>query len=186
MKIDLTRYSPPVYFVVTIWVVEIINLFTGHSFNEYGILPRTPSGLIGIPISPILHSGLLHTLSNTLPLLILGGLVIFTSPRKFWSLTVLIALIGGMLTWLFGRHGYHVGSSGIIFGYFGYLLATAYWTRDVRSIVIALVVVFLYGGLIWGILPAGRSVSFEAHLFGFITGIVLAWSGSPRKARPAR
>lgn len=186
LKIDLGQFSNPIYFVVFIWCVEAVNLITGYWLNQFGILPRTFEGLVGIPVSPVLHSSIRHALSNTFPLLILGSLVVLSGRDQFWRVTIITALIGGGLTWIFGRAGSHVGSSGLVFGYFGFLLAHGFWRREFRAIAIATIVVLLYGGLIWGIVPTSRGVSFEGHLFGLGGGIYAAWRLTPKWRRKFR
>ena len=114
-------------------------------------------------------------MSNTIPLIILGGLTITAGSKRFWTTTVGITLLSGVLVWLFARGAYHVGASGLIFGYFGALLTRAVIERSILSIVIAFVTITLYGGLFWGILPIRSHVSFEGHLFGLIAGIAIVW-----------
>jgi membrane associated rhomboid family serine protease len=143
------NFVPLIVFVAAIWIVEAMNFFLGHGLTAWGILPRQASGLTGIPLAPFLHGGLWHAASNTLPLL--------------------------FLVWLFARSALHVGASGLVFGYFGALLARAYFERSLLSIAIACATMVLYGGMLWGILPLRGYISFEGHLFGLVAGIVMAW-----------
>lgn len=161
-------------FVVLLWAVEAVNLLTGHQLNTWGILPRTVSGLRGIPLSPFLHGNVSHLLVNTLPFLVLGGLVALQGRRAFLGVSVVVIVGGGIALWLFGRTAYHIGASGLIFGYFGYLVARAWYERSPGSILIALVTLFFYGGLIWGVLPTTAYISWEGHLFGLLAGILAA------------
>ena len=167
--------APLTLFVTAIWIVEIANFFLGHGLTAWGILPRQASGLSGIPLAPFLHDGLWHAASNTLPLLILGSLMIVSGRARFWAMTTGIVLLGGFLVWLFARNALHVGASGLVFGYFGALLSRAYFERNLLSIAIACATVLLYGGILWGILPLRSYVSFEGHLFGLVAGVVMAW-----------
>jgi membrane associated rhomboid family serine protease len=154
--------------------VEVANLLLGHQLNLLGILPRTITGLPGIALSPFLHHGIGHVLLNTIPLVILGGLVILQGTRVFLEVSLVIILVSGVGVWLFGRSGYHVGASGLIFGYFGFLIARSWYERSVSSILIAVITIVLYGGILWGLLPTQTGVSWEVHLFGLLGGILAA------------
>jgi membrane associated rhomboid family serine protease len=160
--------------VLIIWVVELVNLLLGHRLNVFGIHPRTIAGLPGIVLAPFLHTGIGHTLLNTVPLVILGWLVILRGTRVFVEATLLIIVASGVGVWLVGRSGYHVGASGLIFGYFGYLVGRGWYERSLSSILIALVTIVLYGGMLWGLFPVRAGVSWEAHLFGLLGGILAA------------
>lgn len=168
-------------FVAIIWLVELINLPLGHRLSNWGgIRPRTLMGLIGIPFSPFLHFGIHHVLLNTLPFIILGGFVILRGTREFLELTLFIVVLSGVAVWLFGRASYHAGASALIFGYFGYLVADGWYERNPQSIVIALVTLFLYGGILWGLLPVYAHISWEGHLFGLLSGVLGARLVKPK------
>jgi membrane associated rhomboid family serine protease len=160
--------------IAILWLVEILNIALQHSLSQFGIIPRRAIGLIGIPLSPFLHYGLNHILANTLPLAVLGGLIASLYAGLFNRATIIIILLGGMGVWLFGRSAIHVGASGLVFGYFGFLVARGWYERSFLSIAASLVVIVLYGGMIWGVLPVSAYVSWEAHLFGFLAGIIAA------------
>ncbi len=161
-------------FVVLIWVIELINFSIGHRLSDWGILPRTLKGLKGIPLSPFLHANLIHIMMNTIPLAVLGGFVILHGRQIFFEISIIIILVSGTALWLFGRSSYHVGASGLIFGYFGYLVLRAWYDRSLKSFIIAFITVFLYGGIIWGLLPTFSRISWEGHLFGLLAGILAA------------
>ncbi len=171
----MTQFRPLIFLLAVIWGVEAINLIMGHGLASWGILPRNISGLIGIPLAPFIHGSLVHAVSNTVPLIVLGGLTLTAGRGRFWEATILIVLLSGVLVWVFARGAYHIGASGLVFGYFGILLARAVFERGIVSFVIAMITVVLYGGLIWGVLPTRSYISFEAHLFGLIAGIAVAW-----------
>ncbi len=160
--------------LAVMWVVEIINGFIGHRLSVWGILPRSTPGLIGIPLSPILHGSFNHVLSNTIPFLVLGGLVGLRGGQKLVGISLFIIVAGGAGVWLLGRPAIHVGASGLVFGYFGYLLAGGWYDRRPLSIIVAVAVFFLYGGLLFGVLPTVGFVSWEGHLFGLIAGVSAA------------
>lgn len=161
-------------FVALIWIIELINFSMGHSLCNWGVMPRTLSGLIGIPLSPFLHGSIIHILLNTIPLAVLGGFVILRGKRVFFEISIIIIFAGGTALWLLGRSSYHVGASGLIFGYFGYLVFRAWFERSPISVIIAFVTIFLYGGIIWGLLPTFTRISWEGHLFGLLAGILAA------------
>ncbi len=160
--------------VLVLWAVELVNLLLGHRLNVLGILPRTIAGVPGIALAPFLHYGIRHVLLNTMPLVILGWLVILHGPRAFLEVSLVIILVSGVSIWLLGRSGYHVGASGLIFGYFGFLVARGWYERSFSSILIAAVTIILYGGILLGLLPIRAGVSWEAHLLGLLAGILAA------------
>lgn len=169
-------------FLIAIWVVELVNTFLGHRLNVYGVLPRTVEGLRGIPLSPFLHGGFGHLAANTFPLLVLGGLVAVRRRGNFLGVTVFIVFVGGAGLWLVGRPALHVGASGLLFGYFGYLVARGWYERSVLSILVALAVILVFGwGIFFGLLPTAGFVSWEGHLCGMAAGGLVA-----RLTRPAR
>jgi len=161
-------------FVVLIWAIELINFSIGHRLSNWGILPRTLKGLKGIPLSPFLHASLIHVMMNTIPLAVLGGFVLLHGRQIFFEISIIIILVSGTALWLLGRSSYHVGASGLIFGYFGYLVLRAWYDRSLKSFIIAFVTVVLYGGIIWGLLPTFSRISWEGHLFGLLAGILAA------------
>ena len=171
------RLQPVLVLVGVIWAVEIVNLLTGHVLVSWGILPRSLSGLMGIALAPLIHGGLWHTLSNTVPLALLGTLTLASGRKRFWQTTIAIALLSGALVWLFAREAYHVGASSLVFGYFGAILARAFTERSLSSMAIAFATLVIYGGLLWGLLPLRNHISFEGHLFGFVAGIAVVWIG---------
>jgi len=167
------KTNPIVIFIVLIWVIEVINIVLGHSLSQFGIYPRRLSGLVGIPLSPLLHANLFHLISNTVPLIVLAGIVSLQGQQKLYQLTLWIVFVGGFSVWLFGRPSSHIGASGLVFGYFGYLIGCAWFCRDLKSILQAAVVGILYGGMIFGALPTVKQhISWEAHLFGMIAGFI--------------
>lgn len=167
-------------FILAIWAVELVNgLLLGHSWSRYGIEPRTVSveGVRGILLSPFLHKGFGHLAANTLPLLILGGLAGARSRTNLLLITVVIIVVGGFGVWAIGRSGPHIGASGLVFGYFGYLVARGWYERSILSIAVALAVIGVFGlGMLQGIVPtAGERVSWEGHLCGLAAGGLAAW-----------
>ena len=161
-------------FIALLWGVELANAMVDHHLNAWGIVPRTAMGLVGIPLSPFLHAGSQHMMLNMMPLAVLGSLIALHGRRLFIEVSLIIIFLGGAGVWLFGRLAYHVGASGLIFGYFGYLVGRGWYERSILSILLALVTIFFYGGIIWGVVPTQTYVSWETHLFGLFAGVVAA------------
>jgi len=164
-----------IFFVFSVWLVFILDIIIPIDFNNYGILPRTIQGLVGIPLSPFLHAGLFHIISNTIPLFILLFLLFTFYKKESLPVIVLIILIGGILVWIFGRKSYHIGASGLIYGLFSFLVVSGFLRKNIKTIIVSIIVIFLYGGLIYGIFPQQSHISWEAHLFGAIAGIICSY-----------
>ncbi len=156
------------------WVVELVNLALGHRLCQYGIYPRAAQGLIGIPLSPFLHGSVFHLTLNTIPFVVLGSLVALRGARRFARVSWFVVLVGGTGVWLIARPSFHVGASGLVFGYFGYLVAGGWYERSFGAVFVACVTFFLYGGMLWGVLPSVPYVSWEAHLCGLLAGVLAA------------
>ena len=170
--------------IAAIWVVAGLNLFVFHGrLLAFGIEPREEEGLLGIVMAPLLHGGFNHLLMNTGGILVFGGLVMLRSRSHFWMVTMIGAIASGIGTWLFGRPAVHVGASGVVFAYFGYLLFTGFFERRIGSLLLSIVVFLIWGPTIYGILPMERDISWEGHLFGFIGGMVSAWMLAGRPLR---
>ena len=163
--------------LAVMWGVELVDWIGGRwlELDQFGIVPRRWSGLPGIPLAPFLHCGWSHLAANSLPFAILGLLVIGRGERAFWVVSAGIVLLGGFAVWLFGRgQSVHVGASGLIFGYFGYLVALGWIERSAVSVLRALLVGLFYGSIIWGVLPGHRGISWESHLSGLLAGLAMA------------
>ncbi|MBW4540745.1 MAG: rhomboid family intramembrane serine protease [Myxacorys chilensis ATA2-1-KO14] len=156
------------------WFIHITDSVLPGTANVYGIIPRTSLGVRGIFFSPFLHGSYQHLISNTIPFLMLGWFVMLRSVKEFFAVSAIVLLASGIGVWLFGSPGIHIGASGVIFGYFGFLLSRAYFERSALSIALSLTVGLFYGSLIWGVLPNQMHISWEGHLFGFIGGILAA------------
>ena len=160
--------------VVLIWCVEAINSFLGHSLNSFGIYPRETAALPGIFLWAFLHGNLHHLVMNTTPLLAMGFLVATRGVGRFVTVSLIVIIVGGVGVWCFGRAAYHIGASGLVFGYFGYLVALGIYERSLGTVAIASLTVFYYGGIIFGVLPSDSFVSWEGHLFGLCAGVFAA------------
>lgn len=160
------------------WIIELIDFVTGRfiQLDGWGIRPRDIDYLLGIFFAPFLHIDFAHLATNTIPFLVLGGLIFLWDRRNFWLVSLVILLVSGLGTWLFGGpNSVHIGASGIVFGYLGFLLALGAFERSTAALSRALAVGFIYGGVLWGILPLQTGVSWQGHLFGFLGGIFAAY-----------
>jgi membrane associated rhomboid family serine protease len=169
-------FIPVLWLLGLMWVLEVLDLLLPVDLDQYGIRARDADGLSGIAFSPLLHHGFGHLLANSLPFLLLGALVAAGGRRRFWEATGTIVVIGGLGTWLISpENSVTVGVSGVIFGYLTYLLARAFFARRAVDVIVAVVVLFLYGTLLLGALPGVPGVSWQAHLMGAAAGILGAW-----------
>ncbi|MEV0581490.1 rhomboid family intramembrane serine protease [Nonomuraea sp. NPDC050310] len=170
--------------LAVMWVLEGIDYVLGGSLDYYGIRAWDAEGLVGILFAPFLHVGFGHLIANSIPLLVLGFLAAVRGLGAFLWATVIIMLIGGFGTWLTTPPGViAVGASGLIFGYFGYVLGRGLFNRQIADILIAIGVGVAYYSMLWGLLPNQPGISWQGHLFGLIGGVVAAWA--LRRRRPA-
>ncbi len=164
-----------VIIVVLMWLSFLTDFVLPGEFAHVGILPREISGLKGILLAPFIHGDLGHITSNTGAIFVLTLVLFWMYDKISWKVWILSMLMDGALVWLFARCSYHIGMSGVIFALLGFLLAIGIFRFSIKTLLISGVIFFLYGGCIWGVLPSQPGVSWEAHLFGFISGVVLAW-----------
>ncbi|NNJ97072.1 MAG: rhomboid family intramembrane serine protease [Gammaproteobacteria bacterium] len=161
-------------FTVVLWSTKIIEVALGASLGQYGVYPGQLSGLIGILLSPLIHSSFLHLLANTAPLLILGTALLYGYPKSAKIVIPAVYFGSGLCVWLFAREAYHIGASGLSFGFMFFVFTIGALRWDRRAIALSLIVFFLYGGMIWGIFPSKAGISFESHFFGAMIGLILA------------
>jgi membrane associated rhomboid family serine protease len=170
-----------VSFVVLLYVIEIFDQLSGHSLDRNGIQPLETDGLKGIIFAPLLHADWQHLVANTVPALVLGFLVALAGMSRFIWATAVIWILGGIGTWLIGDIGAgpyetnHIGASGLIFGWLTFLLVFGFFIRSAWEITIGIVVLFVYGGILWGVLPGTFGVSWQGHLSGAVAGVVAAY-----------
>jgi membrane associated rhomboid family serine protease len=162
--------------LVATWGLNIVNwVFLGRALNWFGVRPRTPVGLLGIVFSPFLHGSVVHLLSNSLVFFVLGWMVLLRGPTEFVIVTVIVALAEGLGVWCFGRSANHIGGSGVIFGYFGFLLFGSFFDQNLMALILSIAVGMFYWWMLPGMLPVkNRRISWEGHLFGFIGGVLAA------------
>lgn len=167
-----------VFFMWAIFFME----FTFHvDLSRFGILPRTAIGLLGVVTSPLLHGSVAHLISNTMPLLFLGTTLYMFYDRIADWVFLQCYFFTGILVWIFGRTSIHIGASGLIYGLASFLMFIGFFRQDFRSILISLLVIFLYNGLFYGILPMQPGVSWESHLLGGVVGFIAAVNAGKMK-----
>jgi membrane associated rhomboid family serine protease len=174
-KLNLTKLLTPLLFPVVLWIVHLLSILFNEDLGKLGLLPRNLIGLLGIFTSPLIHADFSHLISNTIPLIILGWIIFSFYPKLSYLLFVFIYLLTGLLVWIFARQVFHIGASGIVYGFVSFLFFSGIFRRDNASIALALVIIFLYGGLVWGMIPGWEGISWESHLFGAITGLIAAY-----------
>ncbi len=154
------------------WAVVLLDLLPYFHLDAYGIRPRYVPGLIGIPLAPLLHAGINHVAMNSIPFITLGGIILLSGSRVFWRVTIFVTLTGGLCVWLFApAHTNHIGASGLIFGYLGFLLSRGLFERSLVWILVAVIILLFYWSALFGVLPNQPGISWQSHLFGFLAGI---------------
>jgi membrane associated rhomboid family serine protease len=170
-----------------LWALKLIEYLGGFDFSQFGIYPRHAGGLVGILCAPLIHASVPHLFANTPPIIVIGTMLLYGYPRASSVFLPVLYLGSGIAVWLFAREAYHIGASGIAFGMLFFVLTVGVIRWQRRTIAISLVVFFLYGGMISGIVPGASEISFESHLSGALFGILLAFllrnldPGSSRK-----
>ncbi len=162
-------------FIAALWAIQVINWALGYRLNlAFGLIPRHIGGIDGIFGMPVLHASFSHLMSNTPPLVLMGTLLALTATRALLLVNAVIIALGGALVWLFGSNAIHIGASGLVFGWFGFLVARGVVDRSPVTLGAAFLVALVFGSIIWGVLPGQPGVSWEAHLFGALAGAVAA------------
>ncbi|GIV32543.1 MAG: rhomboid family intramembrane serine protease [Chitinophagales bacterium] len=165
----------PLQFVALLWLIKGMELITHSDFSVLGNYPRKVNGIIGIFASPLIHGDMAHLMSNSVPIIILGALVLFFYPSVARRVVVGIYLLTGMAVWILARPVYHIGASGIVYGLAFFLFFSGVFRNDIRSLAVSFFIIFMYGGIIWGLAPYLSGVSWESHLFGALSGSFLAF-----------
>ncbi|MEX0284122.1 MAG: rhomboid family intramembrane serine protease [Paracoccaceae bacterium] len=184
-QVVVRRFAALAVFVGVVWIIQVVNWATGYGLNDaFGLIPRRVSGLDGILAMPVLHGSFSHLVSNTAPLLLMGAVLMMTATRALWAVNGVIVVLGGVLVWLFGSTAIHIGASGLVFGWFGFLITRGAVDRSLMALGAALGVGILYGSILWGVVPGQPGVSWEAHLFGALAGGVAAFAVPTRVHAP--
>ena len=172
-------------FVGLLWLVEVVDTLLGNRLDAEGIRPGNPEGLTGVLFAPLLHGGWAHLVANSVPLLVLGFLLLLSGVRRWVSVTAVVWVVGGLGTWLTGGPGtVHIGASGLVFGWLVYLLLRGLFSRRPGQIALGVLVLLVYGGMLWGVLPSQPGVSWQGHLFGALGGGLAAYWFASGDRRP--
>ncbi|MFA7361714.1 MAG: rhomboid family intramembrane serine protease [Candidatus Kapaibacterium sp.] len=161
-------------FISLLWIIKLFETFTKTDLSFLGVLPREVKGLIGIITAPLIHSDFSHLASNTFTLIVLMMFLFYAYTNSSFRVFFTVYIFSNVLVWIFGREAYHIGASGIVYGLVTFLFFVGLFRHDSKSIGLSLVVTFMYGGLVWGILPTDPKISFEAHLSGAVVGLLAA------------
>ena len=165
----------PAFFVLVLWAILLFEKQEHVNLSWYGIYPRTTHGLIGIFAAPLLHADFDHLWANSIPLLILGPIIIYFYRSIAFQIFFWIYIMTGIWVWVVGREAYHIGASGIVYGFITFLFFSGVFRKDSRLLALSLFVVFLYGGTLWGILPLKTGMSWESHMMGALAGLITAY-----------
>jgi len=176
----------PMAFVLAIWLVFWFEIRFNMVFNEYGIRPGEIKGLRGIVFSPFIHSGIKHLYSNTIPLFVMSAALFYFYRKIAWKVLLFGVLLSGLLTWIIGRPANHIGASGLIYVLVSFTFFKGIFAKHYRLIALSLVVVFLYGSMIWGTLPIKEGISWEGHLSGMLCGLLFAVLFRKEIAKPKK
>lgn len=172
----LASVTIPFFFLLAIWIVRILEWFFEKDINFLGILPQSFQGIPGIFTAPFIHVDFKHLISNSASAFILMTAVFFFYPKVALRVLLGVYLITGFTVWFFAREVYHVGASGIVYGLAFFLFFSGVFRRDNKALALALLVIFFYGGLVWGVFPIVPGVSWESHLFGGVSGVIMAYA----------
>ena len=185
-EIKIRRISFGIAFsiVLAMALVFLYDYYFHLNLYKFGVFPRKSEGLLGILTSPFIHStvNFSHLLNNSLPMFVLTWLLFYSYRTVAAKVFIFIYVATGILVWLFGRESYHIGMSGVIYGLTSFLIVSGFFRKNMRIAGISLLVIFLYGSLIWGVVPLDPSISWEGHFFGFLSGMIMA--GVYRKSGP--
>jgi len=173
-KFSLSIVAIPLYVLLFMWFVYWFEITYGYNFNKYGIYPRTLIGLRGIIFSPFIHANFWHLFNNSIPLFMLMTAILYFYKEIAYKVIVFGTIGLGVLTWLIARPAYHIGSSGVVYLLMSFMLFSGLIKNNSRLIAVSFVIIFIYGGLFWYMLPIDKQISWEGHLSGFLIGLLLA------------
>lgn len=157
-------------------LILLLNSLLPSNFNQWGIVPRSIDHLSGIFFAPFLHANLIHLFSNFFPFIVLSFLLGGSDVKRFWQLFFFFIITSGLLVWLFARgNSVHIGMSGVIYAFWGYLLVYGFVRRQLKHLLISLITLFFYGGLLFGVFPTQAAISFEGHFMGALVGVLTGY-----------
>jgi len=176
----------PIMFILIIWIIFWFEVKFGYDFKNLGVYPRTLKGLKGIVLSPLIHGDIKHLYHNTIPLFVLSVSLFYFYRAIAWKVIIYGILLSGFLTWGIGRPAYHIGASGLIYVLMSFTLFKGIFAKHYRLIALSLLIVFLYGSMIWYVFPIKDGISWEGHLSGLIVGLVFAFFFKKSIAKPKK
>jgi len=165
----------PIYLVLSLWVIHIFKISSGYPMGNFGLLPRDMSGIVGIFTSPFIHGSFQHLMSNSVPLFMLSLLILLFYKKVAYQSMLLIYVLTGAAVWTFARDVIHIGASGVVYGLVSFVFWTGLFRRNIKSIMLALIMLVLYGSYVFGVLPNQEGISWESHLCGGLVGILVAY-----------
>ena len=163
-------FLPGMSFALVLWFIKVLEIVFDTHLHRMGIFPRKTEGLLGIATSPLIHADLEHLFSNTFPLIVLSAGIIYFYPKISFKVFTWIYFATGIWVWAFARESYHIGASGLIYGFASFLLFSGFFRKNRQLIAISLLVIFLYGSMVWGVFPINPRISHETHLLGAVMG----------------
>jgi membrane associated rhomboid family serine protease len=166
----------PTLFVMILWGIKLFEVAEHVNLAWYGLYPRKAAGLIGIITAPLIHGDFSHLISNTLPLLVLGPIIFYFYRSIAFDVFFWVYVMTGVWVWAAGSANYHIGASGIIYGFITFLFFSGVFRKDSRLLSLSLFVTFLYGSAVWGILPLQKGISWESHMLGSLAGLITAYN----------
>lgn len=177
---------PPAIFVLTLWLVRTVELIGGYDLFYFGIFPRKITGLIGIIVAPMIHANFIHLINNTIPFFVMLAAIFYFYHTVAWRVFIYSYLITGIVVWIIARPSYHIGASGLIYSYGAFLFFSGLIRENINLLAISMLVSFLYGSMVWGILPYRPDMSWESHLTGMVIGVLLAYYFRSEGPPPSR
>lgn len=174
LKISKSIFVIPVVYIIAIWVIYWVEIQFNYNFNKYGIYPRTLKGFRGVFFTHFIHSNTSHLFNNSIPLFVLLSSLFYFYKDVAYKVLIFGGFLAGFLTWIIARESYHIGASGIVYLLFSFVFFSGIIRKHFRLVAISLIIIFLYGSMIWYVLPIKEGMSWEGHLSGFLIGLILA------------
>ncbi len=175
IKIKDSVFIIPILYVVVIWFIYWIEIYFSFNFNKFGVFPRTLKGFRGVFLTHFIHSNANHVFNNSIPLFVLLSSLFYFYKEVSYKVLIFGAFLTGFLTWIIARESYHIGASGIVYLLFSFIFFSGIIRKHFRLVALSLVVIFLYGSMIWYVLPIKEGMSWEGHLSGFLIGFVFSF-----------
>ena len=174
IKFSKSNFTIPILFILIIWFIYFIEIYFGYNFNKFGVLPRDLIGFRGVFLAHFIHSDTIHLFNNSIPLFVLLSCLMMFYKESALRVVCIGGFLTGLFTWVMARDSYHIGASGIVYLLFSFIFFSGVFKKYFRLVALSLTIIFLYGGLIWYVLPIEEGMSWEGHLSGFIAGLLLS------------